>query len=91
MIELDERDIKAVASNRLFRKHKWRMLGVVVIGLVMIIALGLAAEGTWAYWPSYGVCLVYWVGALMWYARIEGKAQRNLLGEWRKVQNETRR
>lgn len=84
MIKLDEKDVKAVARNRLFRK--WRYLWFVPpVVLVLIFAVGIWTGGP-NYWilPAVLVVMVGTIVFVIWYSRKEKKLEKSLIEEWKK-------
>jgi len=84
MIKLEEKDIKAVARNRLFRK--WRYLWFVPpIVLVLIFTVGIGIGGT-NYWilPAVLAVMVGTIVFVIWYSRKEKKWEKYLVEEWKK-------
>ena len=78
MIELDERDIRAIADSRFFRRLRWR----IAMGSLLWATLGVTIS-TWVWLPF----LIPWViitlaifGYGVW---IQRRGEQALLSEWR--------
>ena len=83
MIELDERDIRNVASGRYWRRKKWYALGSMVVLAVVILPLFvILSKGNWTDWFWILVPIAYsvWSACLfIW----EMKERKKLIKEWK--------
>ena len=84
MIELDENDIKAVASSRFFRKTWKKALAVVLLFFGVVILAGVLGLPILGY-TVMGLFLV----AYILFFRMQVKAEKTLVQEWRQGQQET--
>lgn len=85
MIELDERDIKAVASNRLIRRYRWYLVGSVVLCLAGALGLEslLQEVDAWRkYLPLIPVAALG-IGLILFLKKIS-KEEKSLVREWKK-------
>lgn len=84
MIKLDEKDVKAVARNRLFRK--WRYLWFVPPGLLVLFLVISGFTGSPNRWflPAALVVMVGAIVFVIWYSRRERKEEKSLIEEWKK-------
>ena len=84
MIELDEHDIKAVASGRFFRKTWKKALAVVLLFFGAVILAGVL----WLPILGYTVVGLFLVAYILFF-RMQVKAEKTLVQEWRQGQQET--
>lgn len=82
-IELNEKDVRAIASNRFFRKWRWWMVGSITI--VVVVSLGLMltlTSGSWTDWFFFTPLLLL-LGGVIWVSVLEEKAKKALVEEWK--------
>jgi len=84
MIELDEKDVKAIASSRLSRKYKWWISGLLLSSPIGLIGVGLLSSIK--SWPSFLVFIpgVFFLGLGIFYYIVTSKAEKALVKEWKK-------
>lgn len=83
MIKLDEKDVKALAVDRFLRRNKKTLL--MVCGGFLVLALGLALACYYLSWPNeiFFIALGLFVSLCILLDRLETKAKKELLKEWR--------
>jgi len=84
MIELDEKDVKAVANSRFFWKYKWWILGITLSILIVMPLVGLTSNPE--SWTRFLICIpgsVYF-GSVILYLIKSTKAEKALIEEWKK-------
>jgi len=84
MIKLEEKDVKAVARNRLFRK--WRYLWFISPGLLVLFLVISGFTGSPNRWflPAALAVMVGAIVFVIWYSRRERKEEKSLVEEWKK-------
>lgn len=81
MIELTERDIKAVARFRFIGKYQWWMLGFLAVLLITMLIVGAYVDKTWL---TFLIPMLFFVGGFSWFWRQQDKWERSLVNEWKK-------
>jgi len=84
MIELDEKDVKAVASSRFWRKYRRWILGITlgVFGLVILTVIVTSPE-SWTRFLIFIPCGLYL--GLATFCSVKGsRAEKFLVEEWKK-------
>lgn len=86
MIELDEKDIRAVGRNRWIRKHDGQMLTVFAVVLACFIGLMYLMRGEEGF-VRYVSFIPIWglLGYMIWYMRNLGLAEKRFIEEWRQT------
>jgi len=85
MIELDEKDIRAVGKSRWIRKHEKQMSWVLIIGIVAFLGLAYLTRSVES--PLHLVSMVPVFGLLGYmigYIRNLSRAEKQFLKEWNK-------
>ena len=79
MIELNERDVKAVANSRFWHKYRWKMSGVLIGGLVLGIVLAVVTKSMFGLLPLVAV-----LAAAVWLVVQASRYEKELVKEWKK-------
>lgn len=84
MIELDEKDVKAVGKSRFIRRHD-KQLTIVLIGSMITIVLMTCGTSDFENFIRY-IPLIPAVGLIsyaVWYTKNLGKAGKELVAKWK--------
>ena len=84
MIELDEKDIKAVGRSRFIRKSEKKLARVFIISIAVLaglLYLTYEVENPLRYIPF--IPLAVMLGYLVWYAREMAKAEKEFFEDWK--------
>jgi uncharacterized membrane protein len=80
MIELNEKDVKAVARYRFWSKYQWRAAGGLVFVLVTVFVTGFLTNFDWL--PGI-VAFVLFIAGFIWIYLKQGKWERKFVEEWK--------
>jgi len=86
MIELDKKDVKAIARSRLYRRKKWKFLMSAPFGALVVLFIVDWTTEVSNYWFVLAITAVavYLLGLIIWYSRKEKKVEGELVREWKK-------
>jgi len=86
MIELDEKDVKAVGRSRFIRKHEKKLWIAILVGLGVFLCLTYLTyeiRNILQWIPIVPITGLF--GFMIWYIKGLGKAEKEMVEVWKKV------
>ena len=86
-LELDEKDVKSIASRRYWaRLRPIKVMGFLLLLLALTSGLGFFLSKPWRYFSLLPMLVAF--GWFIWWSWGEKKAKRELVKEWRIIPEE---
>jgi len=80
MIELNEKDIKAVARSRFWTKYQWWFVGFLVLLVIAVFASSILINFVWA--PILSIVVLFTTG-FIWMYKAQSRYEKKLVESWK--------